>query len=66
MSTQAPKRWKDSWRNVPVHPDVKKCISIMALNDDIQENELVRRLVEAEVARRADQAQRGSGRGKPN
>ena len=65
MPMEASKRWREKWRNVPVHPDVKKRLSILALDDDIHENELVRRLVDAEVARRADQAQRSMAHGTP-
>ncbi len=45
-------RWKDNWRNVPVKPAVKRLIAKLAADDDIQQQELVRNLVEAEVKRR--------------
>ena len=46
-------RWRERWRNVAIRPEVKHQVTRLAFLDDIAECELIRRLVEAEVTRRA-------------
>ena len=46
------KGYNERWAKVAVTPDVKRNIALLSLDDDCKEYELVRKLVEQEMARR--------------